>query len=80
MKKLYLAVILVIAFLSFTACNYNVIDTNWHFDHAWINLGGEWQYIEIDSWSDGEGEQLTVIAKDGSVYTVSSFNCTLVKE
>lgn len=80
MKKLYLLLAIIFVSVLATACNYNLIDTNYTFDHAWINLNGEYQYIEISSWTDAEGEQLTVIGKDGTVYLTSSFNCTLVKE
>lgn len=80
MKKIYLLIVSLILLLSFVACNYNILDTNWSFDHAYLNIGGDWKYIEIKSWTDADGEQLTVIAKDGTVYEISSINCTLVKE
>ena len=36
--------------------------------------------VDIDSWADAEGEQLTITTKDGKRYLVSSFNCVLVEE
>lgn len=65
--------------LVLTGCNYKMIDTNFRFDYAIINIDGEYQKIEIDSWTDYDGEQLQITAKDGTVYLTNSFNCTLVK-
>lgn len=62
------------------ACNYDVIDTNYTFDYAIINLGGEYKKIAISSWRDYEdGEQIQITDKQGNVYLTNSFNCTLVK-
>lgn len=66
--------------LALSGCNYQAIDLNYNYDYAIINIDGEYQKIEIDGWRDYEdGEQLQIIAKDGTVYLTNSFNCTLVK-
>lgn len=58
-----------------------MVDLNYNFDYAIININGEYQKIEIEGWRDYEdGEQIQVTAKDGTVYLTNSFNCTLVKE
>ena len=65
--------------LALSGCNYQAIDLNYNYDYAIINIDGEYQKIEIDSWTDYDGEQLQITAKDGTVYLTTSFNCTLVK-
>lgn len=83
MKKCNLSLMLgLIALLSLilTGCNYQVMDFEYTFDYAIINLGGEYKKVIIDTWKDYEGEQLQIKDKEGNVYLTSSFNCTLVKE
>lgn len=64
-----------------TGCNKQMVDLTYNYDKAIIDLqNGEVIEVEIRSWSDYEGEQLQITAKDGTVYLVSSFNCTLIKE
>lgn len=79
MKKLFAVGMIIMLML--TGCNYQMVDLNYDFDYAIINIDGEYQKIEIKEWRDYEdGEQLQITAKDGTVYLTSSFNCTLVKE
>ena len=59
--------------------NQQVFDFNYTFDEAICNIGGEYQTIKIEKWNDYEGEQLQLIDKNGTVYLVSSINCTLIK-
>lgn len=63
-----------------TGCNRQVIDLDYTFNHAIINLGGEYKEIEISSWRDYNGEALQIKDKEGNVYLTSSFNCTLIKK
>jgi hypothetical protein len=78
MLKKILAVGMIAMVLS--GCNYQMVDLNYDYDYAIININGEYQKVEIDGWRDYEdGEQLQIIAKDGTVYLTNSFNCTLVK-
>lgn len=79
MKKIF--AVGAIIMLMLTGCNYQMVDLNYNFDYAIININGEYQKIEIEGWRDYEdGEQIQVTAKDGTVYLTNSFNCTLVKE
>ena len=79
MKKLF--AVGMITMLMLTGCsNYQMVDLNYNYDYAVINIDGEYQKIEIKSWRDYDGEQLQITAKDGTVYLTSSFKCTLVKE
>lgn len=67
--------------LGLSGCgNMQMLDTTYTFDKAIINLGnGEVVEVNIKSWGDYDGEQLQIIAEDGTVYLTSSFNCTLIK-
>lgn len=66
--------------LGLTGCNQQIIDLNYTFDKAICNIGNETKEIKIDKWNDYDGEQLQIIDKEGNVYLVSSYNCTLIKE
>lgn len=95
MKKqkalLYMALavaLLCVAVIGAFGCNggcdcrgYDCFDTKYHFDRAIIRMpDGEIKEIEIEYWADSEGEQLTLTAKDGSRYLVSSINCILIED
>lgn len=55
-------------------------DNNNYFNRAIIILGNEVIEVEVEKWTDFEdGEQLQILAKDGSVYLTSSYNCTLIR-
>ena len=58
-------------------CNYQLIDTTYKYDKAYVKIGEEWVDLEIRSWTDYEGEQLQLKLKDGSILLVSSYNCIL---
>lgn len=62
-----------------TGCNYDLVDTNYTYDKAVISLNGKTIVVDIDKWTDYEGEQLQIITKDGTVILTSSFNCILLK-
>lgn len=70
----------VIAF-ALTGCNKDIFDTNYKYDKAIINLSED-EVIEVDvkQWKDYDGEQIQIIAQDGTIYLTSSFNCTLIRE
>ena len=62
--------------------NKDIWDTNYTYDRAIIGLpNGESIEVEIEQWRDYEdGEQIQIIAKDGTIYLVSSYNCTLIRD
>lgn len=69
--------------LNFGGCgNKDMWDTNYTYDRAIIGLpNGESIHVEIDQWRDYEdGEQIQIIAKDGTIYLISSYNCTLIRD
>lgn len=60
--------------------NKTIVDLNYKFDKANIRLQtGESITVKVKSWKDYEGEQIQIIAKDGTVYLVNSVNCELIK-
>lgn len=67
--------------ISLSGCsNKDVWDTNYTFDTAIIDLHNEVITVEVKQWRDyDDGEQLQIIAKDGTVYLTSSYNCTLIR-
>lgn len=87
MKKLY-GVLIVAATVFLISCsnvettnaNKQWFDFNNTFDTAIIDLHNEVITVKVKSWTDYEdGEQLQIIAEDGTVYLTSSYNCTLIK-
>lgn len=81
MKKFALIALLILLMALLAGCNYSIIDAHYDFDRAiiWTPAGEE---IELDvvSWSDSEGEQLTITASDGKVYLVSANYCMMVSD
>ena len=77
MKKLIAIVLIAVAL---TGCNKQVIDLNYRFDRAIIQLpNGEVIEGKLNSWRDYDGEQLQVNI-DGTLYLVSSYNCVLIRD
>ena len=70
----------ILILFGLTGCNQQIIDLNYTYDKAICKIGNETKEIEIKKWNDYDGEQLQIIDKEGTVYLVSSFNCTLIKE
>ncbi len=55
------------------------LDTKYQFNTAILQQAdGQTVYIEVDKWLDAEdGEQLTIVDKDGNVWLTSSYRCDL---
>ena len=79
-KKLLLVAMMSAALL--TGCgNKDMLDFNYTYDRAIIQLvNGEVVEVEIDKWTDYDGEQLQIISKDGTIYLTSSFRCDLIRD
>ena len=79
MKSKILCAFLIAVVFVLTACNYQVIDLQYNFNYAYIQLqNGELIEGKVESWTDYEdGEQLQVTI-DGITYLTNSYNCTLV--
>ena len=76
MKKIILVAISVILL---TGCNKQVVDFTYDYDKAICKIGDTTKEIEIKKWKDYDGEQLQIVDKEGNVYLVSSFNCSMIK-
>lgn len=75
MKK----ILLLIAILFLTGCNYQILDTTWDYDKVYCYYGNKEVVYEIKSWTDYDGEQIQVKTEDGS-YLVSMNQCYLRSE
>lgn len=75
-------VLLIIIFSPLVSCgNKALIDTKYTYNTAYITIGNETIKVEISSWRDySDGDQIQVVAKDGTVYLSNSTNIVLVKE
>lgn len=80
MKKRILAIGLLVGLLIMTGCgNKDMWDTVRTYDKAVIVLGDEVITVDVKQWKDYDGEQIQIITEDGTVYLVSSYNCTLIR-
>jgi len=84
MRKVIAAILVLLVALALIGCNYSgydFYDTHYHFNRAMISMpDGTILNVQIAKWSDAEGEQLTITAKDGTRYLVSSYNCVLIED
>ncbi|MDD4165055.1 MAG: hypothetical protein PHD46_05525 [Eubacteriales bacterium] len=81
MKKILTVLLFTALMVCFSGCgNKDLFDTVYTYDTAIIKMpDGSTREIEIDQWTDYEGEQIQIIAKDGTVYLVNSVNCVLIR-
>ena len=72
--------IIAICLLAFmlTGCNYQLVDLHYDYDKVICNYEGDKFELEIDKWTDYEGEQLQ-IKSNGKTYLVSANKCYMVK-
>lgn len=66
--------------LSTTGCNKQIIDVKYEFNKAIIFGEDTATIVEIDKWTDYDGEQLQITTKDGLVIVTSSFDTKLVND
>ena len=74
MKKI---IILAVLILLLCGCNKQIIDLNYSYNKVVCNYNGDKFELEIDKWTDYEGEQLQV-KSDGKTYLISANNCYLI--
>ena len=83
MKKFIAITLLAVAIIvAMCGCsNRSIVDLQYEFDYALVRFpDGSTETIEIKRWADYDGEQIQIIADDGTVYVFCSANCVLVKE
>lgn len=84
MKK-YIQIILILTTIfigafTLTGCNKQVIDTTYTYNKAITYIGNERIEIDIKKWNDYDGEQIQIVAEDGTVYLLSMNNTVLIEE
>ena len=76
-----IALIIIISIICFRGCNKQLIDLNYEFNYAIIQLPtGTIKEGKIKSWKDYDGEQLQVTFTDGEVHLTSSTRCELINK
>ena len=82
-KIVVLVLVLVAAVFILSSCgNRQVgIDTNQSFNKAYINIGTEWITVDVKGWRDFDnGDEIQVVAKDGTVYLTHYCNMVLMNK
>lgn len=81
MKNIKIALIALVAMLTLTACNYQVVDTTYNFDRAIISLpDGSVVKGKVESWKDYEDGDQIQLKVDGVTYLIHSSDVVLIAE
>ncbi len=76
MKKFFIIFGIIILL---TGCNKDILDLHYSYNKAYCNYDGDKFILDIDKWSDYEGEQIQIQSKD-KTYLISANKCYLVSE
>jgi hypothetical protein len=79
MKKRLLIIVILIATLCLTGCNYEPIEFHYDYDKIICNYEGDKFELRISSWTDYDGEQVQ-IRSEGKTYLLSMNKCYMVRE
>lgn len=78
MKKFIAVILVLIMIFALTGCNKQIIDLNYHFNYAIIQLpNGDIVEGEVQSWTDFEDGDQIQVKIDGVTYLVHSANVVL---
>ena len=78
MKKFIAVILILIMIFALTGCNKQIIDLNYHFNYAIIQLpNGDIVEGEVQSWTDFEDGDQIQVKIDGVTYLVHSANVAL---
>lgn len=78
-KYVALALMMIIVLFSFCGCNMTIVDTNWNFNRAIVNLvDGSVIDGKVQSWTDFDGSDMIQVKIDGVVYLTHSSNVVLI--
>ena len=78
-KKIIAGVIAAVCCLPILSFNKDIFDFNCTFDQAIVTINGKTIKLDIEQWTDYEGEQLQLRLTDGSVILVSANYTTLIQ-
>ena len=76
MKKL---LILSLGVILLTGCNKQILDLDYEYNKVKCNYDGDKFELNIDKWTDYDGEQLQV-KSNGKTYLLSGNKCYLIKD
>ncbi|MBQ6285744.1 MAG: hypothetical protein IJK67_05525 [Bacilli bacterium] len=57
-----------------------MVDFKYNFNKAIIFNGNTATIVEIEKWTDYDGEQLQIVTKDGAIIITSSFDTKLIND
>ena len=81
MKKMLLWLLILVALLSFTACNKQMVDLTYFYERAILSLpNGEVIEGKVSSWTDFEDGDQIQVRIDGKTYLVHSSNIVLISD
>lgn len=81
MKKAIVVLIIILILVTLTACgNQTILDTQYTFEKAKIEFGGEVIEINVKQWNDYEDGSVQIIATDGRIYLTDYINVLLMHE
>lgn len=81
MKKMLLWLLILVALLSFTACNKQMVDLTYSYERAILSLpNGEVIEGKVSSWTDFEDGDQIQVRIDGKTYLVHSSNIVLISD
>ena len=80
-KKILTFSLMVVLVSTLMGCgNQTFFDTTYTYDRAIIQLAdGTVVDTKITAWRYYDGEQIQVVAEDGTIYLTSSFRCDLIQ-
>lgn len=70
----------ILSTTTLTGCNYTLVDTKMTFNKAIIFGENSVTIVEIEKWTDYDGEQLQIKTKDGAYILTSSFDTKLIDD
>ena len=79
-KAIILVVIMLAALFLLSSCGNRSmgIDPYQTAKRAWINLGGEWKLVTVESWRDYNDSDEVQIVVDGVPYWTSYVNVVMI--
>lgn len=63
-----------------TGCNYTLVDTKYSFNKAIIFGDNSATIVEIEKWTDYDGEQIQIKTTEGLYILTSSFDTKLIDD